>query len=138
MIRRKQTHMAWLTISVAVLVGGAFCGPAGGDVRVPRIFGDHMVLQREMPIPVWGWAAPGEKVSVTLGKGPAVTTSAGKDGAWRVTLPKQAAGGPVTLLVVVRVTAQDILVFVQAPLQPLKVAPLLGVAVRVTVLPLVN
>ena len=32
------------------------------DVKLPKIFGDNMVLQREMPVPVWGWAEKGEKV----------------------------------------------------------------------------
>ena len=69
------------------------------DVRLPQIFGDHMVLQREMPIPVWGWADPGEKISVTLGSGDAASTVAGDDGKWSVKLPAQKAGGPVSLTV---------------------------------------
>ena len=35
-------------------------------VRLAGVFGDHMVLQRDQPIPVWGWAAPGEKVTTSL------------------------------------------------------------------------
>ena len=40
--------------------------PADADVRLPRIFGDHMVLQRGMKLPVWGWADAGEKLTLTL------------------------------------------------------------------------
>ena len=54
-------------------------------VSVPSIFGSRMVLQRGQANPVWGWAAPGEKISVTFA-GQKHTATAGKDGAWRVKL----------------------------------------------------
>lgn len=66
-------------------------------VRVPRFFSDGMVLQRERPVPVWGWAESGEHVIVTLYEGQtplnkkSVTASA--DGQWRVELPAMKAGG---------------------------------------------
>ncbi|MCH9653286.1 MAG: 9-O-acetylesterase [Planctomycetes bacterium] len=66
------------------------------EVRLPRIFGNHMVLQRDQPIPVWGWADPGENVSVALGS-TSVSTVADKDGKWTVKLPAQKIGNPVTL-----------------------------------------
>ncbi|MDX1963657.1 MAG: chitobiase/beta-hexosaminidase C-terminal domain-containing protein [Pirellulales bacterium] len=71
---------------------------AQADVRLPRIFSDRMVLQREQPIPVWGWAAPGEQVQVTLGEATATATAAA-DGGFRVDLPAQQAGGPHELIV---------------------------------------
>ena len=55
------------------------------EVSVPSIFGSRMVLQRGQANPVWGWAAPGEKISVTFA-GQKHTATAGKDGAWRVKL----------------------------------------------------
>ena len=67
-------------------------------LRLPAIFSDDMILQRGKPIPVWGWAGPGEKITVTLGDGRAQTT-ADKDGKWRVTLPAMQPGGPLELLV---------------------------------------
>lgn len=55
------------------------------EVRCARIFGDHMVLQRELPVPVWGEAAPGEAVTVEFaGQSHTIMTNA--DGRWRVTL----------------------------------------------------
>lgn len=57
-----------------------------------------MVLQRQRPIPVWGWAQPGEHVQVSLDRQSAHTT-ANAQGAWRVTLQPQEAGGPHTLQV---------------------------------------
>ena len=40
--------------------------PARADVRLPRVFSDNMMLQRDMPVHVWGWAEPGEAVSAAL------------------------------------------------------------------------
>lgn len=59
--------------------------PASADVRLPAILSDHMVLQRAAWVPVWGWAAPGEGVSVRFGN-QARSTLAGPDGRWRVHL----------------------------------------------------
>jgi len=56
------------------------------------------VLQRDKPIPVWGQAAPGEKVTVRLAEKIAETTVAGADGRWSVRLPAQPAGGPFALV----------------------------------------
>lgn len=67
------------------------------DVRVPKVFGSHMVLQQEQPIPVWGWADPGEKVEVSLGMA-TVATTADTQGVWRVDLPTMKADGkPLSL-----------------------------------------
>ncbi len=52
-----------------------------------------MVLQRERPIPVWGWASPGEEVVVTLA-GEKARGIAGEDGKWQVALASLKAGGP--------------------------------------------
>ncbi|MBU6341594.1 MAG: hypothetical protein KGS48_08895 [Bacteroidetes bacterium] len=68
------------------------------DVRLPTLFTDHMVLQRDRPILVWGWANPKETVTVQF-KAQTQVVKAGKDGAWRVTLKPEAAGGPFELLV---------------------------------------
>ncbi len=57
------------------------------DVKLPAIFGDHMVLQQEAALPVWGWAEPGEKVTVTF-DGKKAEATAGADGKWRVELPR--------------------------------------------------
>ncbi|MFZ2655390.1 MAG: sialate O-acetylesterase [Victivallales bacterium] len=56
------------------------------NVRMPAIFGDHMVLQQDAALPVWGWAEPGEKVSVRIGSQHADAVT-GADGKWRVELP---------------------------------------------------
>ena len=68
------------------------------DVTLPNIFGDHMVLQRDMAVPVWGTAAPGEKVTVKF-RGNAKTTTADSTGNWQVKLDPLTAGGPEQLTV---------------------------------------
>ncbi len=68
------------------------------NVRLPKVFGPHMVLQRRKPVPVWGWADAGEKITVTLAN-QTKKTKAGKDGTWRVTLDPMEAGGPFQLTV---------------------------------------
>lgn len=85
-----------LLISAGLLAGFA---PLAADIRMPGLFGDHMVLQQDVKIPVWGWAEPGEKVSVTFGAATATTTT-GADGKWRVDLEKTPASKtPQTLTV---------------------------------------
>ena len=91
----KQRILPWLAAAAAL----AAALPARADVSLPKVFGSHMVLQRDRPIPVWGWAAPGEEVSVRLGDRPAVKATANGQGEWRVKLPALPAGGPFTLTV---------------------------------------
>ena len=89
----------------------ALAPPTFADVRLPKIFGDHMVLQRDSPLPVWGWAEPGEQVSVEF-LGQVTSTSANAQGEWKVELPPAKAGGPHTLTVTGTnsVELQDVLV----------------------------
>ena len=71
---------------------------AMADVRLPGVFGSHMVLQRDAELPVWGWAEPGEAVAVALGD-QTKKTKADADGRWSVALAPMKAGGPHTLKV---------------------------------------
>lgn len=64
---------------------------AENALKMSTIFTDHMVLQREMPVPVWGWANPGEEVSVNFA-GQKKTAKADAVGKWMVKLdPMQAS-----------------------------------------------
>ena len=61
--------------------------PAIGEgLWVSNVFQSNMVLQRDKPINLWGWATPGEKITVTFA-GNTVTATADKDRKWKVTLP---------------------------------------------------
>lgn len=62
-------------------------------VRLPKLVGNNMVLQRDVKIPIWGWADPGEKVTVYFLK-QKHTTKAGADGKWSINLNPLKAGGP--------------------------------------------
>jgi sialate O-acetylesterase len=100
--------------SIAVLsvgLGCLWCGIAGADVRLPKLMSDHMVLQRDMAAPVWGWAEPGEEVTVALA-GQAAAATAGADGRWLVTLGPLPAGGPHELVIRGnnQVTLKDVLI----------------------------
>jgi sialate O-acetylesterase len=66
---------------------------AAADVKLAGIFGDGMVLQRDMPVRVWGSAAPGENVRVAIA-GKTASMVAGADGRWSLALDAQKAGGP--------------------------------------------
>lgn len=67
-------------------------------VSLPALFADGMVLQRQQPVPLWGWADAAEQVTVTLGRKSYVTT-ADEQGRWRVDLPAMKAAGPLQLTV---------------------------------------
>lgn len=81
------------------------------NVTLPNVFSDHAVLQRDIPVPIWGTADAGEKITVRFA-GQTKTATAGPDGRWRVALSPMKAGGPYTLQVNGKdaVTREDILV----------------------------
>jgi sialate O-acetylesterase len=87
-----------LSVSASVMALSVADRPARGDVTLPALFGSHMVLQRDMKDRVWGKAAPGEEVSVSI-NGQTKTAKAGDDGKWSVTLDPMPAGGPHTMTV---------------------------------------
>ena len=87
----EQTHYRYgrqLGVVLVTLLAARAC--AFAEPRLPGFFGDHMVLQRDKAVPVWGWAEPGEKVTVTFA-GQEKTATAGEDGKWRVTLDSMSA-----------------------------------------------
>ena len=93
----------------ASLVALALLAPAvRPEIRVAGMFGDSMVLQRDLAIPVWGWAEPGERVTATMA-GMSATAAAGPDGRWSLKLPAFPAGGPHELVAGGR-TFKDVLV----------------------------
>jgi sialate O-acetylesterase len=69
-----------------------------GQVKLPKLISDGVVLQRDTKIPVWGWASPNEKVTVQFNK-KKYKTSASNTGKWELKLPKMKAGGPYTMTI---------------------------------------
>ncbi|TGE23468.1 sialate O-acetylesterase [Hymenobacter metallicola] len=98
-------------LKVSLLFAMVAAQPAVAQVRLPRLVSDGMILQRDAPVAVWGWAKPGEKVTVTLA-GKTATATTGPDGQWRTSLPKLKAGGPYEMTVAGtnRITLKDVLV----------------------------
>ncbi|RYU78543.1 sialate O-acetylesterase [Hymenobacter persicinus] len=88
-----------LRFSGLLLVLFLLCARAAfADVTLPALITDNLVLQQQTTVALWGWAAPGEVVTVTAGwhKQPAKAT-ADAQGNWLVRLPTTKAGGPYTL-----------------------------------------
>src|ERR1700743_877158 len=88
MKRLKQ----FAAVLAVVLTGGA----AYAQVKVPRLVSDGMVLQREIPLRIWGWASPGEKVTVKFG-GETASGETDDRGKWQVVLSPKKAGGPFVM-----------------------------------------
>lgn len=105
-----QNYFRPIGFAAVLALGVAICH---ADIILPKIFGDHMVLQRGMDAPIWGKAEPGEEIQVRADwrSRPAATT-AGPDGRWRVKLPTPKPGGPHTITITGKneIVLRDVLV----------------------------
>lgn len=93
-----------MKIFIKVVIAAVFAflvmsqNQAFAAIKLPVLISDHMVLQRDVKLKLWGWADPGEKVSIELARKKGKTV-AGADGKWLLELPPLKAGGPYTLTV---------------------------------------
>ncbi|HEY2580955.1 MAG TPA: sialate O-acetylesterase [Mucilaginibacter sp.] len=87
------------------------CSSAYCQVRLPKLVGDSMVLQRDTKVNIWGWAAPGEKVTIRF-MGKSYHTVTGSDGKWLAVLKPVKAGGPYSMDIsgTNKITIKDILI----------------------------
>lgn len=87
------------------------CLAARGGVKVPAIFGDHMVVQRGMNVPIWGTADAGETVTVNAA-GQERSAVADDQGKWRITLDAIETSKPIEITIAGKnsITIQDVLV----------------------------
>lgn len=101
----QQGILAGLTLATLVQ------GTVHANVKLPNVFGDHMVLQQAQKNKVWGLADPGEAVAVSI-EGQTHETKAGDDGKWHVMLNPLPVGGPYELKIVGKntITFKDVLV----------------------------
>jgi sialate O-acetylesterase len=100
-LERGENNMrrSWLLVGAVVLAGAGWANRTRADVRLPAIISNNMVLQADMDLPIWGWAAPGEEVSVALGEAKA-SAKADEKGNWSVKLPAQkTSANPVEMTV---------------------------------------
>ncbi|WP_369975414.1 sialate O-acetylesterase [Xanthomonas bundabergensis] len=92
MSARPSRCLHWL----AALALAALPASAWAELQLPLLFADGAVLQRDVPMRVWGWATPGARIQVRLDGG-AASAVAAADGRWQAQLPAHAAGGPYVL-----------------------------------------
>ncbi|MCP4816028.1 MAG: 9-O-acetylesterase, partial [Planctomycetaceae bacterium] len=98
-------------LALVVILTFTVTNSAQADIVLSKVFGDHMVLQQEQPIRLFGAGSPGEKVTAELA-GKTATATTGKDGRFRVELPAMKADGKAHTLTVCgknRITLKDIL-----------------------------
>ncbi|MFY7909137.1 MAG: sialate O-acetylesterase [Emticicia sp.] len=81
--------MRLLKILLAFCLSGIYTAKA--QIRLPKLISDNMVLQRDQPIKIWGWAEPKEKITLTFNKKSFKTTTA-ENGKWEILLPAQPTG----------------------------------------------
>ena len=97
-------NMNWFKMNqiIGVVYGGCFIFlmisglTLFGQIIPAKMFSDNMVLQRDVPIPVWGTAGPGEQITLRLGTS-GIKTLTQQDGTWMAKLPQLPAGGPFQL-----------------------------------------
>ena len=92
-----KRHFIWLLLPFCLVT---FTTAARADLQLPALFSDNMVLQRNVSVPIWGWADDGEVITVRF-RGREVKTTA-HNGAWSLKLGRQRAGGPDTLTITSR------------------------------------
>jgi len=87
-----------LTLALALLCALSAAAQTPSQLRLPHILSDHAVLQRDRPLHIWGWDAPGAAVTIDF-RHQHLTTHADGLGAFSVYLAPETAGGPDTLTV---------------------------------------
>ena len=96
--RNAQTNSTE-TASVPAVASAAVI-PVKTGLRLPTLFGDHMILQQKMTNTIWGWASPGEKITVKASWGASTSTQADAAGRWKVLLDTPSYGTGFSLKVV--------------------------------------
>ncbi len=81
-----------------LIAAGSLLFVLKAEVKLPRLISSGMVLQRNVPLKIWGWAAPSEKVKVEF-MGKTYQTKADKQGNWKLELPAFPTGGPFNMKV---------------------------------------
>lgn len=84
---------------------------SSAQIKLPRLVRDSMILQRDSKIKIWGWASPGEKITIQFLR-KKYSTRADKEGNWFVQLAAAKAGGPHTMELIGKnkITLKDILI----------------------------
>ena len=91
----NKRYFKRLLLAATALV---FAVSVRAEVRLPNLFSSHMVLQRDTPVEIWGWADKGESIQILFAD-QKIKTKADAQGCWSAQLPARPAGGPYTLVV---------------------------------------
>ncbi len=94
---RSLVRAAQVLFLFSIIVGLAVSA-AMAELKLPSIVADHMVLQQSRPVPIWGWANPGEEITVTIA-GQTAKVKADEKGRWQVEVGPLAASGPLELVI---------------------------------------
>ncbi|NQX56984.1 sialate O-acetylesterase [Pedobacter panaciterrae] len=91
----KRTKI--LSLLACVMIFSGFS--SFGNIRLPAIIGNNMLLQQKMDVKLWGWADPNEKISITTSWNQKSYQVVGdRDAKWQITVPGSGAGGPYTIV----------------------------------------
>src|SRR5690606_398776 len=90
---KSMLPMKILIRFLLIVILGSLSSLTFADVRLPKIFSDNMVVQRDQNLKVWGWAKAGESVKVEF-NGQSAKAKAAKNGTWTVTFKPMKHGGP--------------------------------------------
>ena len=91
--RRCIRLVRFVRLGILLIAVAFTLSPSHAEVTLPQVLSSHMVVQRDLPVHVWGWAAPGETISVSF-RDQNQSTQASEWGSWSIYLPPGAAGGP--------------------------------------------
>ena len=80
-----------LSLSIALIITLFTDDATAGTLKTHGIFSSNMVIQRDKPITIWGWAEPGRKVSVQFGGEKIEATANGEAGRWEAAFPARPA-----------------------------------------------
>jgi len=97
-VKNLVYYLLFLSISGSPVFAADPTPQPRSGLRLPNLFSDHMVLQRELPVQIWGWADPGEEVTVSVA-GQSVSVKTGADGKWKLSLKPLAAADSLELVV---------------------------------------
>src|ERR1700732_4965747 len=87
-----------MRISIITFILACFFFQANAQLTTAKLFGDHMVLQRNQDVPVWGWSKKKAKVIVGF-NGQSVSVKADDQGYWKAVLKPMKEGGPYVMKV---------------------------------------
>ncbi len=90
-VRPKRVTIPGISVTIWLML--LVSTTSFAEVKLPRLVGDGMVLQRDVPVRLWGWASVNEKITVQF-RGSTYAATADSNGNWDVMLPQLKAGGP--------------------------------------------